>query len=148
MMLSRHFTLDELTASQTATRMGREIVPTPEQLANLQRLAELVLEPLRIQLGRPVVISSGLRPAWLNEQIGGAKNSAHLTGRAADITTIGMTPDTLARFIRNHGFPVDQVIVEFGRWVHVAVAEDGRPPRNEYLTASLVGGRTQYEVMA
>lgn len=47
------------------------------------------LEALRERLGRPVVITSGVRcPEW-NRAVGGRPNSAHLTGEAADIKVTG-----------------------------------------------------------
>jgi hypothetical protein len=38
--MTPHFTLAELTASETAERNGIDNTPTPEHLENLQRLAE------------------------------------------------------------------------------------------------------------
>jgi zinc D-Ala-D-Ala carboxypeptidase len=143
--LSAHFTLDEFCRSQTAARSGRELIPTAEAISNLKRLCVLVLEPLRIVLGRPIVITSGYRPPWLNTLIGGAKNSAHLTGRAADIRAVGMSALTLARFIERQNLPADKVILEFDEWVHVQVSPtEDIAPRRQYLTASHVNGRTQY----
>ena len=40
MMLSRHFSLAEMTVSRTAARMGMNNTPGPEEMANLRRLAE------------------------------------------------------------------------------------------------------------
>lgn len=143
--LTDHFKLNEFTFSQSAARRGLELSPPPDVIANLKRLCVLILEPVRITLGRPLVITSGWRPEWLNAEIGGAPTSAHLTGRAADIHTVGMTPLTLARFIQNHEFPVDKVILEFGRWVHIQVSEaPEKAPRRQYLTAFVDNGRTVY----
>src|SRR6187549_2871196 len=114
MTLSPHFTVEEFTFSETAVRLGLEVQPSASQLANATRLCETVLEPIRSQLGRALMITSGIRPQWLNDRIGGAKNSAHLTGCAADVRIDGMAPEVFARWIRNRGFVVDQVIEEFG----------------------------------
>lgn len=43
------------------------------------------LNKLRDAWGKPMVITSGYRPQWLNEKVGGAKNSCHLVCKAADI---------------------------------------------------------------
>jgi hypothetical protein len=145
MNLTDHFPLEEFLQSQEAARLGRTLDPPPEVIDNLKRLCVLVLEPLRVLLGRPIVVSSGYRPDWLNTAIGGAPGSAHLTGRAADINTIGMTPQTLARFIERQNLPADKVILEFGQWVHCQVSpSEYIAPRRQYLTASRVGGQTQY----
>jgi len=146
--LSEHFTLEEFITSQTAARMGREIVPTEEQVRNATALCATILEPIRQRLARGIVISSGIRPDWLNVTIGGAPGSAHMTGRAADINAVGMDPDTLARWIRRQGFPIDKCICEFGRWVHVQIADGANKPRNEFLIASVVNGSTVYAEMS
>lgn len=145
--LSEHFSLKELTVSDTAARMGREIVPTPDQLENLKRLCASLLEPIRLKLGRPIVVTSGLRPPWLNTLIGGSPKSAHMDGLAADINAVGMDADSLAKWIMEHQFVVDQCISEFSRWVHVSIAPAERPPRGEWLVAKNVTGRIVYEVM-
>lgn len=145
MTLTEHFELAEFCRSEAAARLGRQLEPPGAVIANLKRLCVTVLEPLRVALGRPIVITSGFRPDWLNSLIGGAPGSAHLTGRAADIRAIGMTPVTLARFIERQGLPADKVILEFGEWVHVQVSSaPAEQPRKQYLTARHANGVTQY----
>ncbi len=144
MNLSEHFPLREFLRSETAARMGREIEPTEEQLVNLGRLAKTLLQPIRDQLGRPMVITSGLRPPWLNKAIGGSPNSDHLYGRAADVIVVGMSPQTFARWVQLRQFPLQQCIVEYGKWTHLSIPAADRP-RNEFLTASVVDGRTVYK---
>jgi len=147
LQLSPHFSLREMLFSDTAARMGIENVPTDEQIRNATRLCQVLLEPMRIELGRPMTVLSGIRTARVNALVGGAPYSAHLDGRAADVLVAGMSPDTFARWIRQRGYPVDQVISEFGRWTHIAMAGAGKP-RNQYLTATKVNGATRYEVLA
>lgn len=147
LQLSPHFSLREMLFSDTAARMGREVIPTDEQVANATRLCQVLLEPIRKELGRPITIISGIRPDWLNTAVGGSPKSAHMFGRAADVLVAGMSPDTFARWIRQRGYPVDQVISEFGRWTHIALPDTGKP-RNQYLTATKVNGATRYEVLA
>lgn len=145
MTLSEHFFLHEFTWSATAARMGREVIPTDDQIANLKRLCTSLLEPIRWQLGRPIVITSGLRPDWLNKAIGGAANSDHMYGRAADVQVVGMSSAVFARWVQKRGFAVQQCIVEYGQWVHLSIPAADKP-RNEFLTASVVEGRTVYSV--
>ena len=45
------------------------------------------LERLRKELKSPIHITSGYRDSWYNRKVGGARNSMHLQGRAADITS-------------------------------------------------------------
>lgn len=143
--LTEQFWLHEFTFSEVAARMGREIEPTTEQLENVGRLCRTLLQPIRDQLGRQMVITSGIRPDWLNKAIGGAPNSDHLYGLAADVLVVGMSPVTFARWVEHRDFPLKQCICEFGRWVHLSIPRSGKPA-NEYLTASMLNGRTVYTV--
>jgi hypothetical protein len=60
------------------------------------------LEWVRRDWGQPMTVTSGFRCAKHNAEVGGAPNSAHLTGDAADISDAGgairawMTEDMLA----------------------------------------------------
>lgn len=145
MNLSPHFSLAELTLSQDATRHGIYNEPGPEETAQLQRLCRQVLEPLRMALERPVVVSSGYRSPELNLIAGGSKTSHHMQGRAADIIVPGLSPLVVCKAIMDLGLPVSQVIHEFGRWCHVSVALDVGNPELQTLTARKVKGRTVYE---
>ena len=63
----------------------------PQYVANIRRLARN-LQALRDALHRPIVITSGYRSPQDNSKVGGAKNSQHLYGRAADIRVGKMSP--------------------------------------------------------
>lgn len=145
MVLSAHFSLREFLVSETAARMGRAILPPPDVVTNLQRLCQQVLEPIRVKLDRPIIVSSGFRPDWLNAAIGGSKTSAHMTGNAADVKVLGMSPLAFCRWIEKYapleGWPIDQCIQEFGQWSHIGTAT---APRGQYLTAKSAEGRTEY----
>ena len=80
MQLSKHFKLGEFLSPNDPVRPGAQ------ELANLTELCNTVLEPLRMQLGRPLVITSGFRSTSHNQKIGGAKGSMHCLGIAADIS--------------------------------------------------------------
>jgi len=62
-----------------------------EVIENLKELAEN-LEVLRLHLGHSIYISSGYRSLVHNAKIGGAKNSMHIKGLAADIKVSGFNP--------------------------------------------------------
>lgn len=138
MNLSAHFTLAEMTASQTALRRGFDNEPGQAVQHALVTLCTQVLEPIRARFG-PVRISSGYRCPALNKAIGGAAGSQHVLGEAADITVPGVSNLDLARWIRDHT-PFDQVIME-GNWVHVSC---GPRNRRQALTAHFAGGRASY----
>lgn len=143
--LSDDFYLDEFTQSDTADRHGITIVVDAgsEVERNIQRLVDTVLQPLRDALG-PVTITSGYRPKKLNRLIGGATSSQHQYGQAADIVVRGHTPLQVAEWIRDNIIGYDQLIHEFGHWVHVSVPSERNSPRANELTAVKVNGRTSY----
>lgn len=141
MNLSLSFTLDEFLRSQTAARLGREIVAEPEIVDALRELCVNVLQPLRDAIGVTIAISSGYRPNWLNPLIGGSSTSQHMQGQAADIIAVGFTPMALCQKIIDLGLPFDQVISEFDQWTHVSYSER---QRGQVLTARRIGGTTAY----
>lgn len=140
MQLSKNFSLAELVSSQVSTRKGIDNAPAPAIVANLTRLAAL-LEQVRALVGAPVAISSGYRSPALNKAVGGAANSAHVLGLAADISTAKLAPKALALLIRQSDITFDQLIYE-GTWVHIGLSTG--VPRRQVLTARFAGGRVSY----
>lgn len=83
--LSPHFSLKEMTDSQTAVRYGIANVPSEPEIENLRRLCQGTLEPLREALQLPVVITSGFRTKALNDKLAHpSERSQHMQGQAAD----------------------------------------------------------------
>lgn len=144
-----HFSRSELIASQTAAREGIDNTPTPAHEVNLLRVA-FFLETLRARLSRErgkdtaLIVSSGYRSPALNAAVKGSKTSAHMQGLAADVLCPAMPAPALAQFIVENMADVgwDQVILEFGQWVHVGLSAG--LPRQEVLTARRSGGRVVY----
>lgn len=139
--LSKNFTLEEFLVSQTATRHDINMTPPEWVIENLQRLVTGCLQPLRDEVGTGIFISSGFRPEELNTKIGGSKTSAHVSGDASDLKVSGQTPYDTCELIVAMDLPFDQVIHEFGRWVHLGVADI---LRGEQLTAYKSSGKTKY----
>lgn len=132
--LSPHFSLHELTFSQTAVRLRLANTPGPEALANLYRTATM-LEDVRALLGVPVIVSSGYRAPAVNAAAKGAADSAHLLGLAADFIAPAFgTPLDICRRIQAAWQSFDQLIYE-GGWVHLGLSPRGVAPRREVLTA-------------
>ncbi|NDC30848.1 MAG: DUF882 domain-containing protein [Bacteroidetes bacterium] len=131
MKLTQHFSLEEMTKSQTGSRKNIDNTAPPEVVENLKALCENVLEKIRIHFGRPLSINSGYRGPALNKAIGGAKNSQHMTGQAADIEIAGMDNKILFCWIKDN-MEFDQLILEFYKegtpdsgWVHVSWNSQG-----------------------
>ena len=136
MNLTEHFTLKELTKSQTSERLGIDNQPDSEQMLKLRLLCSNILEPIREAFNIPFTPSSGFRSYDLNAKIGGSFNSQHCRGEAADIELPGVSNLELAFWIKDN-INFDQVILECwdgtpeSGWIHVSFATQ---PRFDILT--------------
>jgi hypothetical protein len=146
--LTQNFSLEEFTDSQTAARKGVRNIPhgRSHEHKNLQRTAE-VMELVRTILGgKPVLISSGYRSREVNEAVGGSAGSAHIQGLAVDFTCPAFgAPLDICEALEPHmrELGVDQLIHEYGTWVHLALS-DGNP-RHMALTIDHTGVRHGFE---
>ena len=147
----KYFSISELTKSNTATRLGIDNTPDAVVRYNLIALIENVLDPLREAWGAPIIVTSGYRCERLNKAVGGATNSQHRKGEAADIRTLSDSRADNMRLLRlllRMKLPYDQVIAEYvdaqGRpdWIHVSYSR--KKNRGSKLTASRVGKVTIY----
>jgi len=142
MNLSEHFTLEELTHSDSALRNGWENNPNEQEIANLTRLAGL-LEQVRKELGKPIHINSGFRCKQVNDSVGSKDSSQHRIGCAADIKIPEMTPKQVCEAIKASGIQFDQLIREFDSWTHISVTNHaGETPRNQMLIIDKAGTRS------
>ena len=133
MNLTPHFTLEEFTFSETATRLGIDNTPTIEVRQNLEILA-LGMENVRILLGCPITISSGYRCLELNNILKSKPTSYHVKGLAADFRSDRYgDPNSIVFAIVNSDIRYDQVINEYNKWVHISFAESGEAPRKQAL---------------
>jgi len=142
MQLSEHFTLEELTASETAARNGLDNTPGPIAYQNLVRLANFLEEVKKVLGGKPVMINSAYRGPEVNAHVGGSKNSQHMVGCAADIKVPGMTPNEICKAIIASEIQYDQLIREFDSWTHISIPnEEGSTPRGQTLIIDRAGTR-------
>lgn len=141
LQITENFWLNEFLNSQTAARHGIPMNPTGTVCNNIERLCKTVLQPLRDDVGRSIFITSGYRPYELNRLIGGSESSEHINGNAADFVVAGMTPYETCQRMIELGLEVDQLIHEFGRWIHVGLRDELRGQR---LTAYRDAGGTRY----
>lgn len=117
----KYFSIEELIRSAKAKELGIDNTPTEDVIANLTMLVENVLDKARIGIGAPIIVNSGYRCEELNKAVGGAKNSQHKKGEAADITT-GTSYGNMCLFnyIKDN-LEFDQLIDEkHYQWVHVS----------------------------
>lgn len=143
-MLSTHFSLSELTFSQTADRLGLDNTPNDAITSNLVALCH-GLEMIKALVGVPLHISSGYRSVQVNRAVRGTINSQHTTGQAADITAPNYG-DAMAlhKAILTNKLPFDQCILEYYTqgtpsrgWVHVSFVKG--TPRQEALIINTTG---------
>lgn len=144
--LSPHFWLSEFTTSQAAARAGVSNDPASlDDLNNLIATAAL-LERVRDEVlgGKPIHVNSAYRSPAVNKAVGGVTTSAHCYGRAVDFTCAAFgTPKEVCAAIIAAKLPFDQLIYE-GTWVHMGIAEAGKAPREQVLTAVFQPGHTSY----
>ena len=141
MQLTPNFTLEELTASGTAARLGINNIPNAVEISNLRRLAYM-LQELRNMFDAPIFINSGFRNKELNQAVGSSSSSQHLKACAADIRVSGYTPREAVRKIIDSGISYDQVICEYDSWVHISIpSEVGVKARKNALTIDKDGVR-------
>jgi hypothetical protein len=132
MLLSPHLTWGEATRTDHREFLDLQDDPPPIVRLNLRRLAVDLYEPARELVG-PMRVNSGYRCPELNAAVSGSKTSAHMDGRALDLFPLEM--DLLSAFRRlvASGLPYDQAILEYTRWIHLAIPATGLTPRREAL---------------
>ena len=89
--LSANFTVGEF-----ASKDGAATVLVDERLV-------WYLQRIRDRFARPVTITSGYRSPAHNRAVGGATNSLHTKGQAADIYIDGVEPAEIARYAESLG---------------------------------------------
>lgn len=139
--ITEHFTAEELQFSATGARLGLDNTCPSELIPNMRLVADR-LELVRAHFGTPVRVLSCYRSPAVNVAVGGSRNSAHRYALAADFIIPGVPLVEIARWCADNIKDFDQIIYEFGSWVHMGFADKG--PRRQMLTAIKVGGKTVY----
>lgn len=141
----KYFTIKELCASATATRLGIKNEPTKAAILNLESLVLNVLDPLRAAWGGAVKVTSGYRSAALNKAIKGSPTSAHRYGYAADIVPadgrISVFKAFVVKWLKDNAVNFDQYIDELSvdkdgkvtEWVHIGIKSPSGNQRRQYL---------------
>lgn len=124
LMLSEHFSLEELTISATAKAMGIVNCPSSYEIDNLRFLCREVLEPARKVIGEPIHVTSGYRCLALNQAVGGVAQSYHVRGLAADLHIESAAHASRLADALNAQPYCDLILVEHAHgasWLHVQV---------------------------
>lgn len=124
--MAKYFTLGELCKSEVAVANRIENTPDNETIARINALMDECLDKVRELWGKPIGVNSGYRCYELNKAVDGAKNSQHMRGEAADITTGSKEWNKqLFDMIVASDIVFDQLIDEKDyRWLHISYCTD------------------------
>lgn len=131
--LSKNFTSDEFDCKCKGYCSKTEIDP---------KLVEY-LQKIRDYFGKPVIINSAYRCDKHNKAVGGASQSKHKYGQAADIKVSGIKPLKVAQYAEFIGI---KGIGQYSNFVHI----DTRTNKffwygNEQSPRSTFGGQSSFE---
>ena len=154
MQLTEHFTLEELTTSPTAKKLGLSNTPTAQHIENMKYCCEKILEPVRAHFGKPVKINSSYRAPAVNKAVGGSNTSQHVNGQAIDFEIQGIDNKTVADWVADN-LEFDQVILEFysagdknSGWVHASIKKEGGNRKQRLIATKSKAGGTVYKPVA
>ena len=140
-IMSKYFTLAEMTYSDAAIRHDIDNMPTGKTLENL-KYTMLKMDEVRDFLKKPIHVSSGYRGISVNAIIGGSNTSAHTLGYAVDFTAKDFGgPLVVCEALIKSGLIFDQIIWEFDSWTHISFDPKAR---KQVLTAVKQNGKTVY----
>jgi hypothetical protein len=71
-------------------------------------------------------VNSWLRLPDVNVAVGGSKISSHMDGFAIDVSCAAYTPYELCQMVKKANIKFDQMIHEYGRWMHISFAPEMR----------------------
>lgn len=126
MQLTENFSFEEMIFSATARLRKIDNNPDHIQAVNIKTLCEQILQPIRNKFGRALKITSGFRTEKLNRAVGGAKNSQHLKGEAADMVSDNNRElwNLICQMIEAGEIIVGQLIDEKNlRWIHISLPD-------------------------
>jgi len=143
MKISKYFTLEEFTRSDTAKKLGIDNTPSPEHVQNLSEMCINLLDPIREAWGGPLIVTSGYRGFYLNKAVKGSTTSAHCYGLAGDIIPangeIQRFKEFVPAFLKQSNLPYDQWINEKNlqgkEWGHIGYKDrKGRQRKQNLIT--------------
>jgi len=112
MMLSEHFSLDEL---------NKHKFDVPDEVLDNLKMLAVQLEIIRAHFNAPVIINSGYRNLEYNRNIGSKDTSQHVKGTAADIVIKDVSPDEVAdavEFLINTGMLKEGGVGRYNTFTH------------------------------
>ena len=145
MKISKYFSKLECTRSTTAARLGIKNEPDEDQWNNINLFMNNCMDKIRELFNAPIVPNSVFRSAELNAKIGGSKTSMHMEGLACDFVVPGVSVANAVKRIIDSGIEFDQVIDEYGSWVHVGWRPTGN--RRQKLKVRKYNGKSVWTTL-
>lgn len=141
-MAHKYFTMEEMTRSDTANRLGINNTPSKVIYSHLNELMDY-LDLIREAWGGPIIVTSGYRCETLNKAVGGSTTSSHTTGWAVD-----MHPKNgknlefhnfVKTFLKENNMAFDQLIAEKPKngipsWTHLGIRSRNGYQRKQIFT--------------
>lgn len=135
----KYFTIAEMTR----TSQPFDNNPGVTEINHLQCLISEILDPLREAWGSPINVNSGYRSPLVNKAVGGAANSSHLTGWAADLYPKNGDFNGFKKFVVEFmkGRKFDQCIIEKNsrgsEWIHIGLKRNDGSQRGQIFSLSV-----------
>lgn len=127
------FVLSDLEKSATAKRKGIDNTLKGDDILDYQYLMDIIVK-IQSKFGKPIYINSGIRTKELNQAIGGANKSQHLSlgdEAASDITAGNKLLNKelyslIRQMVKTNEIVLDQIIDEKNlSWIHISVRRIG-----------------------
>lgn len=127
------FKLVDFEKSDTAKKKGIDNTLKGDDILDYQYLMDIIIK-IQSKFGKPIYINSGIRTKELNQAIGGAKKSQHLSlgdEAAADITAGNKLLNKelyslIRQMVNSNEIVLDQIIDEKAlTWIHMSVKRIG-----------------------
>lgn len=148
--LSDNFSKEEVTRSETATKLKIDNTPSEDQWKRIQLLVDNILQPARNYFKSTIQVNSIFRSKKLNEKVSTSTGSQHLAnnGAAGDIELPNKTNKELFDYILDE-LDFDQLIWEFGDtknpdWVHVSYVSKENNRHNVLKALKDNNGKVKY----
>jgi len=132
--LSKNFTLWECIESENYPKLV--VFPSKKIIERLRLGCQMVLQPLRDRIKKPVYLNSGYRNLRLNRAVGGSKLSCHLLGTAYDIKGTNLTDDqykSKVLYFYRFELKIYRQLIQYDTFVHVSYNIPGRKYKNQQL---------------
>ena len=120
--LTQHFSLDELTTTNKVKYKDKNYKYGLQKITQMNILAHFA-EQVRLVVGCPMKITSGIRCEELNAVVSGSKTSQHLKGEAIDFIPTKIKIKTAFDKIRKSNLEFGQLIIEKSggsEWIHIS----------------------------